>query len=452
MNIFILGICGTFMANVALLARSMGHTVRGMDQHTYPPMSDILRAESIALIEGYDPADLPNDIDLVVVGNVMRADYSIVKAVQERGLTMTSGPAWLQEALGDERTIIAVSGTHGKTTTTTIITHLLEVAGKEPGFLVAGVPQNGQGSSALGKPPYFVIEADEYDTAFFDKRAKLLLYHSAKKFIWVVGNLEFDHADIYDSIEAIEAVFRQKSDSLKSHDIAIIADDDQRVRDVMKDTKASVATFGLSSGDWFVRSKSDDGSQFELCHQNDESISVSWSMVGDHNVKNALAAAAVAQACGCSLQQIADGLASFQGVKRRFECLGEASGVTIYDDFAHHPTAIAYATKALRASMTEGRLIAVVYFASNTMSEGKHSADDFKAALEAADRVFLLAKTDDVSFLEAVSAVLPIPSSIAFDGDDLLEQLQTALKPADKLLFMGNRSMQDIQNSLIGSS
>ena len=449
MNIFILGICGTFMANVALLARSMGHTVSGMDQHTYPPMSDILRAESITLIEGYDPADLPDDIDLVVVGNVMRADYPIVKAVEERGLPLTSGPAWLQDALGDERIMIAVSGTHGKTTTTTLITHLLSFAGKEPGFLVAGVPQDGQGSSALGKPPYFVIEADEYDTAFFDKRAKLLLYHSSKKFIWVVGNLEFDHADIYDSIEDIEAVFREKAGLLKAHDVAVIADDDPRVCDVMKDTSASVTTFGLSSGDWFVKGKSSDGSRFELCHKNDASISVAWSMVGDHNVKNALAAAAVAETCGCSLQQIADGLASFQGVKRRFEYLGEANGASIYDDFAHHPTAISYATHALRASMRDGRLIAVVYFASNTMSGGKHSADDFKEALAAADQAVLLAKTDDVSFLEDVSRVLPIPSSIAPNGDELYEQLQAVMQPGDKVLFMGNRSMLAVQERLI---
>lgn len=420
-----------------------------MDQHTYPPMSDILRAESITLIEGYDPADLPDDIDLVVVGNVMRADYPIVKAVEERGFPITSGPAWLQDALGDERTMIAVSGTHGKTTTTTLITHLLSFAGKDPGFLVAGVPQDGQGSSALGQPPYFVIEADEYDTAFFDKRAKLLLYHSSKKFIWVVGNLEFDHADIYDSIEDIEVVFRQKAELLKAHDVAVIADDDPRVRDVMKDTDASVTTFALSSGDWFVNDKSADGSRFELCHRNDSSISVSWSMVGDHNVKNALAAAAVADACGCSLQQIADGLASFQGVKRRFEYLGEANGVSIYDDFAHHPTAIAYATNALRASMQDGRLIAVVYFASNTMSEGKHSAEDFKEALAAADQAVLLAKTDDISFLEDVSRVLPVPSTIARNGDELYEQLQAVMQPGDKVLFMGNRSMLAVQDRLI---
>ncbi len=446
MNIFILGICGTFMANVALLARSLGHTVSGMDQNTYPPMSDVLTAESIDLIEGYDPKDFPDNIDLVVVGNVMRADYPIIKEVEKRGVSMTSGPAWLQECLGSDREIIAVSGTHGKTTTTTIITHLLQHAGKEPGYLVAGVPRESEKSSDLGKPPYFVIEADEYDTAFFDKRAKLLLYDAS---IWVVTNLEFDHADIYDSIEAIEAVFREKANALAESAVAVIADDDPRVRDVMTNTKASVTTFGLQSGDWYAKEKSADGRSFVLCHKGDESIQVNWPEPGDHNVKNALAASAVAELCGCSLTQISEGLACFQGVKRRFEKLGTHNEITLYDDFAHHPTAIQYAVSALRASIADDRLVAIVYFASNTMRGGLHPAELFKEALEKADEVFLLAGSDDLSFLESVSATLDMPSSVIASQELLTDALKATLKAGDQVLFMGNRSMQATQKALL---
>src|SRR5690606_5412238 len=338
MHIHILGICGTFMGSLAQLARALGHTVTGADANVYPPMSDQLRAAGIHIIEGYDAEQLKPEPDLVVIGNAMSRGNPAVEAVLNRGLRYTSGPQMLADVILPGRWVIGVAGTHGKTTTTSMVAWLLEAAGLKPGYLIGGVPGNFETSARLGETPFFAVEADEYDTAFFDKRSKFVHYRPRTA---ILNNLEFDHADIFDDLAAIQRQFHHLVRTIPGNGRIILPQGEQALDEVLaKGCWSEVERFGVGA-DIDVQLLRDDGSEFSLHEKGQKVAQVRWDMNGLHSVKNGVAALLAARHCGVPLAQGAEMLADFQGVKRRMELVGDVAGVRVYDDFAHHPTAIA---------------------------------------------------------------------------------------------------------------
>lgn len=375
MHIHILGVCGTFMGSLAQLAKAMGHRVTGCDANVYPPMSTQLASAGIELIEGFAPEQLDLDPDLVVVGNVVSRGNPLMEAVLDRGQRYISGPQWLSENLLQNKWVLAVAGTHGKTTTSSMLAWILEYAGMSPGYLIGGVPGNFGTSARLGESDFFVIEADEYDTAFFDKRSKFVHYQPKTL---VINNLEYDHADIFPDLAAIQRQFHHVVRTVPSLG-AVIYDNSDTVRDVIdmgcwserQSMAADLSEDPLS--DWSFNLDAPDGRQFTLSYGEDRA-SVTWELTGQHNVKNALSAIAAARHVGITVELAAEALCQFQGVKRRMECVGEVGGVYVYDDFAHHPTAIATTLAGLRNKVGDGgHIIAVIEPRSNTMKQGVHN-------------------------------------------------------------------------------
>ncbi|MEY4377345.1 MAG: UDP-N-acetylmuramate--L-alanyl-gamma-D-glutamyl-m eso-2,6-diaminoheptandioate ligase, partial [Pseudomonadota bacterium] len=377
MHVHILGICGTFMGGVAALAQAAGHRVTGSDRNVYPPMSTQLEALGIGLVEGFDPAQLQPRPDVVVVGNVMSRGNPLVEAVLEQGMPYVSGPEWLAEHVLRGRWVIAVAGTHGKTTTTSMVAWILEHAGLAPGFLVGGIPANFGVSARLGTGRHFVVEADEYDTAFFDKRAKFVHYHPRTA---VLNNLEYDHADIYPDVEAIERQFHHLVRTVPGHGLLVVNRGAPHLARVLAmGAWTPVTAFGAAGGagavnvadDWQVRAVAADWSVFDVMHHGEVRGTVHWSpevaIIGAHNAENALAALLAAQHAGVPLSAGIAALAAFRGVKRRMEVRGCVRGVTVYDDFAHHPTAIATTVDGLRKRVGSARILAVLEPRSNTM-------------------------------------------------------------------------------------
>lgn len=371
MHIHILGICGTFMGSLAQLARDLGHKVTGSDTAIYPPMSDQLRAAGIDIMEGYDPSHLNPEPDLVVVGNAMSRGNPAVEYVLNRGLRYTSGPQMLAEVILPGRWVIGVAGTHGKTTTTSMVAWLLEAAGLNPGYLIGGVPGNFTTSARLGDAPFFAVEADEYDTAFFDKRSKFIHY---KPRTAILNNLEFDHADIFEDLGAIQKQFHHLVRTIPGNGRIILPTGEAALEDVLlKGCWSEVERFGADA-DIDVQLLSDDGSEFSIREKGKESARVKWNMTGLHSVKNGVAALLAARHCGVTLAQGAESLSDFLGVKRRMELIGDVSNVRIYDDFAHHPTAIATTLQGLRKKVGSEKILAVIEPRSNTMRLGAHRA------------------------------------------------------------------------------
>ncbi|MFP5345321.1 MAG: UDP-N-acetylmuramate:L-alanyl-gamma-D-glutamyl-meso-diaminopimelate ligase, partial [Gammaproteobacteria bacterium] len=356
MHIHILGICGTFMGGIAAIAREAGHTVTGCDANVYPPMSTQLSELGVTLNEGYHAGHLQPAPDCVVIGNALSRGNPAVEYVLNQGLPYTSGPEWLAQHILCERWVLAVAGTHGKTTTSSMLAWILEHVGLEPGFLIGGVAQNFGVSARLGKAPFFVIEADEYDSAFFDKRSKFIHYRPRTA---ILNNLEFDHADIFSDLDAIEQQFHHFMRTIPGQGLAIVNGADAALARVLaRGCWTPVERFGVNDG-WNIR---DNGAEegFDILHQGQPLGRLRWGLLGAHNRMNAIAAIAAARHAGVTPAQAIGALQEFQGVRRRMEVRGSVNGVTVYDDFAHHPTAIATTLHGLRRRAGGARILAVL--------------------------------------------------------------------------------------------
>lgn len=440
MHIHILGICGTFMAGIAALAREAGHTVTGSDANAWPPMSTQLESLGIRLQSGYAPEHLQPAPDMVVVGNVVTRGNPAMEYVLNEGLPYTSGPQWLAEHILNGTHVLAVAGTHGKTTTASLLAWLLEHAGLEPGFLIGGVPLNFGVSARMGGGQYFVVEADEYDTAFFDKRSKFVHYRPRTA---VLNNLEFDHADIFDDLKAIERQFHHLIRTVPGNGRLISNGADANLQRVLKmGCWTQVETFNDPAG-WHVDGM---GAGAELV-SGDARWPFSSPMAGNHNRANACAAIAAAAAVGVEPKQALEGLKSFRCVRRRLELRGTPAGVAVYDDFAHHPTAIAETLTAAR-ELGDGRLVAVLEPRSNTMRRGSHAAD-LAPSLSSADQVYVLAREDLDWDAAGLLAPLGNKLQLAQSVDALLELLLRDAESGDQLVLMSNGDFGGLHQRLL---
>ncbi len=443
MHIHILGICGTFMGGVAQLARAAGHRVTGCDASVYPPMSDQLRAADIELTEGYDPTQLALAPDLFVVGNAISRGNPLLEAILDRGLPYVSGPQWLAEHVLQGRWVLGVAGTHGKTTTASMLAWILEDAGMAPGFLIGGVPLNFSVSARLGDTPFFVIEADEYDTAFCDKRSKFVHYRPRTL---VMNNLEFDHADIFADLAAIETQFHHLVRTLPASGLIVSnAREESLNRVLARGCWTEVQRFNSPEG-YRVSGDDRDGS-LVLHGPGGELARTTWSLAGEHNRANACAALLAARHVGVTLEQGLDSLSRFQNVKRRLEVRGQAAGVTVYDDFAHHPTAIATTLAGLRRKVGDARILAVLEPRSNTMKLGTMK-DRLAASLELADRVYCYGAQLG---WDAAGALAALGDRARVEGD--LERLVAGVvaeaRAGDQILVMSNGGFGGIHARLL---
>lgn len=445
MHIHILGIGGTFMGGVALLARELGHRVTGSDAKVYPPMSTQLESQGITLMEGYDPAHLVPVPDLVIIGNAMSRGNAAVEAVLDQGLRYTSGAQWVAEQVLADRWVLAVAGTHGKTTTTSMLAWILDYANLKPGFLVGGVPENFGVSARLGDAPFFVIEADEYDTAFFDKRSKFVHYRPRTA---LLNNLEYDHADIFPDIEAIKRQFHHLVRTVPRSGLLVVNAADTHLAAVLgQGCWTPVECFGNADG-WHVELVEADGSRFRVYFRQALQGEVVWELIGSHNVSNAIAAIAAARHAGVPAKVGIEALATFRNVKRRLELRGTVDGVTVYDDFAHHPTAIAVTLDALRARVGNRRVVAVLEARSHTMRLGVHRAQ-LAPALQAADAVLLLQPADLKWDMGEVLACLGGRARAYHTVDAMVEVLGQELQAGDQVLIMSNGGFDGIHAKLL---
>ncbi|WP_372018383.1 UDP-N-acetylmuramate:L-alanyl-gamma-D-glutamyl-meso-diaminopimelate ligase [Pseudoxanthomonas sp. 10H] len=447
-KIHILGIAGTFMGGVAALARELGVTVEGSDQAVYPPMSTQLEQLGIALKQGYLPEHVAADADEVVVGNALSRGNPAVEQVLDDGRRYTSGAQWLAERVLPGRTTLAVAGTHGKTTTTTILAFLLQAAGRDPGFLIGGVAEDFGTSARLGGGREFVVEADEYDTAFFDKRSKFVHYRPT---VAILNNLEYDHADIFPDLAAIQRQFHHLVRTVPRAGRLLVNGEDAHLAQVLAmGCWTPVETFGLDDAavaipradggagfDWSARLLASDGSAFVVRHRGVEAGTLRWPLVGRHNVMNALAALAAAHAVGVEPARVIPALAGFASVKRRLEVLGTQGGVTVYDDFAHHPTAIRTTLEGLRAKVGDARIVVAMEPRSNSMRLGAH-ADALAPSLDLADAVVFLHRPELAWDAGKVVAAVRGDARTAADTDALLQALQATARPGDHVVFMSN--------------
>jgi UDP-N-acetylmuramate: L-alanyl-gamma-D-glutamyl-meso-diaminopimelate ligase len=445
MRLHILGICGTFMGGIASLAKAAGHEVSGSDAHVYPPMSDQLREQDIELSEGYLPEHLEPEPDCVVVGNVMSRGNAAVEAMLDRGLRYTSGPQWLYENILQDRWVLAVAGTHGKTTTTSMLAWILEYAGLNPGFLVGGVPENFACSARLGDGPFFVVEADEYDTAFFDKRSKFVHYHPRTL---ILNNLEFDHADIFEDLAAIQRQFHHLLRIVPGAGLVIHPKHDTNITDVLEQGCWTPTESLGTGGDWQARLIKADGSHYEVQLAGQSQGEVSWGMIGTHNVHNGLAAIAAARHAGVPVATSTAALSEFKGVKRRMQLRGEVAGVSVYDDFAHHPTAITTTLAGLRNRVGEQRIIAVLEPRSNTMRMGVHR-DALAQSLQQADLVRVFDVGDLDWDLERELESLGSRVAVYRDMEKLLSSLIREARPGDQLLIMSNGGFGGLHDKMM---
>jgi UDP-N-acetylmuramate: L-alanyl-gamma-D-glutamyl-meso-diaminopimelate ligase len=456
MHIHILGICGTFMGGVAALAREAGHKVTGCDAGVYPPMSDQLRALGIDLIEGFDADQMALKPDVWVVGNVVsrarKADgspkFPLMEAILDAGAPYTSGPQWLAENVLQGRHVLAVAGTHGKTTTTSMLAWILESAGLAPGFLVGGVPENFGMSARLGaaKPrPLFVIEADEYDTAFFDKRSKFVHYRPRTA---LLNNLEFDHADIFDNLAAIERQFHHLVRTVPpSGRVVVNGLEESLARVLHQGCWSEVRSFGSTVSDY---SSSGEPGDFEVLQQGRPVGRVQWALGGVHNQLNALAAIAAAEHVGVAPADAARALGQFQNVKRRMELRGTVRGIAVYDDFAHHPTAIRTTVDGLRRQLQPGqRILAVFEPRSNTMKLGTMKSQ-LPWSLEQTDLAFCHSGGLDWDAREAL-APMGARAQVAGDIDTLVRAVAVAAREGDRILCMSNGGFGGIHAKLLAA-
>jgi len=453
MHVHILGICGTFMGGIAAIARAAGHRVTGSDRNVYPPMSTQLEQLGIEVTQGFEAAQLSPAPDVVVVGNVMGRGMPVIEALFDSHIPYQSGPQWLATQVLHNLHVLAVAGTHGKTTTSSLLAHLLDCAGLQPGFLIGGVPGNFDVSARLGSGRHFVIEADEYDTAFFDKRAKFVHYGARTL---LLNNLEYDHADIYPDLAAIQ---RQVH-----HVVRTVPGSGRIISNAADGNLAATLAMGCwTPVEGFARAgqgvdahwtaevePGSDYSRFTVLQAGRAVAQVQWSQYGAHNVDNALAAIAAAHAVGVPVAASAAALASFKGVRRRMERIGEAAGVHVYDDFAHHPTAIATTVEGLRRRIGTGRLVAVLEPRSNTMKLGVHR-HTLAPSLAGADAVWLYAPADLGWDASAVTAALGDQAHAIGDMETLLVQLTASLRAGDHVLIMSNGGFGGLHRRLLAA-
>jgi len=451
MHIHILGIAGTFMGGIAALARAAGHRVTGCDKNVYPPMSDQLQALGIELIQGYDPEQLKLNPDIVVVGNVMSRGNPLIEALLDSAIPYTSGPEWLARHVLQNRWVLAVAGTHGKTTTTSMLMWILEHAGCKPGFLVGGVPANFDATARLGEGMHFVVEADEYDTAFFDKRAKFVHYRPRTA---ILNNLEHDHADIYPDVASIQWQFHQLLRMVPRNGCVISNGGDANVEHTLKmGCWTPIERFSSEAGEdieWHAKlpRRDADGSRFEVIYRGKSVGTVDWSLLGRHNVENAIAAIAAARHAGVAAGAAIDALNAFKGVRRRMEVRGVVNGITVYDDFAHHPTAVATTVEGLRRKVGKARIIAVLEPRSNTMKLGTHSAA-LAQALSAADRVWMYQGPEVKWDVSSSVMSLGARASVATSLETLIDSIRLEARSGDHVLIMSNGGFGGVHGKLL---
>jgi UDP-N-acetylmuramate: L-alanyl-gamma-D-glutamyl-meso-diaminopimelate ligase len=436
MHIHILGICGTFMGGIAALGKAAGHQVTGCDANVYPPMSTQLANLGIEIVEGFDPSQLDTVPDYVVVGNAMSRGNPIVEAVLDRRIPYCSGPQWLSEHVLHNRHVMAVSGTHGKTTTASLLAWILEDAGLSPGFLIGGVPVNFDASARFGQSDFFVVEADEYDTAFFDKRAKFVHYRPQTL---IINNLEFDHADIYRDIDAILWQFHQLMRTVPSNGRVVINGDDENVATVIgQGCWTPVERFSCQSdADWRGRFSDNGERRIEITDSSSESVEGPWKLGGTHNLENVLAAIAAARSAGVGLAEAAEAVSRFDGVKRRMERTATVAEIAIYDDFAHHPTAIGRTIAGLQRRFPGQRIVIALEPRSNTMKMGVHD-ESLAASLDGADLMFVYRPDDFSDSFDA--GLLPLGKRLCLfsDYDELVSAMEDKLLAGDQVVFMSN--------------
>jgi len=444
MHIHILGICGTFMGSLAVLAKELGHKVTGSDANVYPPMSTQLQAQGIELTQGYDPAQLDPAPDVVVIGNALSRGNPAVEYVLNKGLPYVSGPQWLADHVLQGRWVLAVAGTHGKTTTSSMLAWVLEHAGMAPGFLIGGVPQNFAVSARLGDTPFFVVEADEYDSAFFDKRSKFVHYRPRTA---ILNNLEFDHADIFPDLPAIERQFHHLVRTIPSEGLVIHPTIEPALQRVIEmGCWTPVQTTG-QDGQWQAKLLSEDGSKFDVIFDGASQGTVDWDMTGQHNVANALATLAAARHVGVAPRQGVEALSAFKSVKRRMEKVADVRGVTIYDDFAHHPTAIATTLDGLRKKVGDAPIIAIIEPRSNSMKLGAHR-DGLPESVTQADQVVWYAPANLGWDLAATAALCSVPSVVCDSLDAIIEHVKGLVQPGTHVVIMSNGGFGGLHGKL----
>jgi len=463
MRLHILGIGGTFMGGLALLARDLGHSVTGSDAAIYPPMSTQLEAQGIQLMEGYKAEHLDAaKPDVVVIGNALSRGNALVEAVLDRGIPYTSGAQWIAENVLPGRWVLAVAGTHGKTTTSGMLAWILEAAELNPGFLIGGVPENFGVSARLGATPFFVIEADEYDTAFFDKRSKFVHYRPRTV---ILNNLEFDHADIFPDLAAIKRQFHHLIRTVPSSGLLVVNAQDKNLAEVLAmgcwtpaeyfseaplslNAKPSKMSAASMENLWSTVPLNAEGSHFQVLFRGVVQGEVAWELIGRHNMDNALAAVAAARHVGVKVETALSALEKFHNVKRRLEVRGKVRGITVYDDFAHHPTAIATTLAALRARVGDARIFAVLELRSSTMRMGVHR-DSLGGSLSLADQVLLLRPEGLNWNLDRVISTLKGRGQTYLSVEAILETLVAEARPNDHVLIMSNGGFGNIHARLL---
>ncbi|MCY1346261.1 UDP-N-acetylmuramate--L-alanyl-gamma-D-glutamyl-meso-2,6-diaminoheptandioate ligase [compost metagenome] len=444
MHIHVLGICGTFMGSLAVLAKELGHRVTGSDANVYPPMSTQLEAQGIELMQGYDPAHLEPAPDLVVIGNALSRGNPAVEHVLNKGLPYVSGPQWLADHVLQGRWVLAAAGTHGKTTTSSMLAWVLEHAGMSPGFLIGGVPQNFGVSARLGGTPFFVVEADEYDSAFFDKRSKFVHYRPRTA---ILNNLEFDHADIFPDLASIERQFHHLVRTIPGEGLIIHPQSEAALKRVLgMGCWTPVQTTG-AGGQWQARLLAEDGSRFEVSFEGQAQGTVDWELTGQHNVANALACLAAARHVGVVPELGCAALSAFRSVKRRMEKVAEVQGVTIYDDFAHHPTAIATTLDGLRKRVGDAPVIAIIEPRSNSMKLGAHR-DGLPDSVLQADQVYWYAPPNLGWDLAATAALCTVPSQVCDSLEAIIEQVKAQAAPGTQVVIMSNGGFGGLHGKL----
>lgn len=453
MRIHILGICGTFMGGLALLARELGHEVAGSDANVYPPMSTQLGESGIQLYEGYEAGHLDPEPDLVVIGNALSRGNPAVECVLDRGLAYTSGPEFLQRCVLQGRWVLAVAGTHGKTTTSGMLAWILEYGGLQPGFLIGGVPGNFDVSARIGRAPFFVVEADEYDSAFFDKRSKFVHYRPRTL---VLNNLEYDHADIFADFDAIKRQCHHLVRTVPGAGLIVMPDDDGALDEVLAMGCWTPVERFHRGGDappevaasWSARPLTGSCEAFAVEHAGAAVGEVRWDLMGRHNMDNAVAAVIAARHAGVPPAVAVEALSDFRGVKRRMEKRASLNGVSIYDDFAHHPTAIATTVDGLRRAAGDARIVAVVELRSNTMKMGVHR-ERLAPALAGADEVILYQSPDLQWSLQELAGAAGGHWRVFDQVQAIIDHVAADARDGDQILIMSNGGFENIHERLI---
>lgn len=450
-HLHILGICGTFMGGIAALAKELGFRVTGCDAQVYPPMSTQLSQLGIELMQGYDITHFDEEPDLVIVGNAMSRGNVMVEYMLDRNIPYTSGPQWLLENVLKDRWVLAVSGTHGKTTTSSMLTWILEYAHLTPGFLIGGVPQNFDCSARLGNAPFFVIEADEYDTAFFDKRSKFVHYRPRTL---IINNLEFDHGDIFDDLSDIQRQFHHLLRMVPSNGLVLSPKNELAINDTLAMGCWTPTEQSACKQGWQAQKLVEDGSVFTVTFKGEVQGTVTWPLIGDFNIDNALMAIAAARHAGVPSHVAIEALAEFINTKRRLELRGSVNDIKVYDDFAHHPTAIKKTLAGVKAKVenqaTRGRVIAVLEPRSNTMKSGVHK-DTLPASLSKADQVFVY-QGDNVKWsVNDLIAKCQQPCVVDEDINSLVAKISDYVQPNDSIVVMSNGAFASIHEKLLES-